>query len=46
MSRKVMRSYGRYSTPFEDGAEARFGSAVPISGSYEASPLRRHSAVS
>jgi hypothetical protein len=25
-------NYGRYSTPFEDGADAFFGSAVPMSG--------------
>jgi len=25
------RTYGRYSTPLDDGGPARFGSAVPIS---------------
>ena len=30
-ARPEVPGYGRYSTPFDDGAEARLGRAVPIS---------------
>ena len=41
------RTYGRYSTPFTDGAPGRFGSAVPIKLAVaRPAPTRRHSASS